>query len=170
MKKVLIIDTSILCVYLEVPGKDTCGSNKDRWNKQRVDELLKKEVQKSTIFVLPLAAIIETGNHIAQAVTEHRYKIAQDLAEIILKTAKEETPWAAFTEQSVLWDIQGLKNLAVEWPELAAQKISIGDATIKSVADYYAKTGLEVEILTGDAGLKAYQPVTPVSTPRRRRS
>ena len=58
----------------------------------------------------------------------------------------------------------------MEWPELAAQKISIGDATIKSVADYYAKTGLEVEILTGDAGLKAYQPVTPVSTPRRRRS
>ena len=170
MKKVLIIDTSILCVYLKVPGKDTCGSDKDRWNKQRVDDLLKKEIQKSTTFVLPLAAIIETGNHIAQAVTEHRYKIAQDLAEIILKTAKEETPWAAFTEQSVLWDIQGLKNLAVEWPELAAQKISIGDATIKSVADYYAKTGLEVEILTGDAGLKAYQPVTPVSTPRRRRS
>ena len=169
MKTVLIIDTSILCVYLEVPGKDTCGSN-NQWNKQGVDDLLKREEQKSTTFVLPLAAIIETGNHIAQAVTEHRYKIAQDLAEIILKTAKEETPWAAFTEQSVLWDIQGLKNLAVEWPELAAQKISIGDATIKSVADYYAKTGLKVEILTGDAGLKAYQPVTPVSTPRRRRS
>ena len=26
MKKVLIIDTSILCVYLGVPGKEACGS------------------------------------------------------------------------------------------------------------------------------------------------
>jgi hypothetical protein len=70
----------------------------------------------------------------------------------------------------VLWDTQGLKNLAAEWPELAKQKISIGDATIKSVAEYYAKTGFTVEILTGDVGLKAYQPATPVPTPRRRRS
>lgn len=169
MKKVLIIDTSILCVYLKVPGKDTCGSNKDQWNKQRVDDLLEKEVQSSTTFVLPLAAIIETGNHIAQAGTK-RYEIAQDLAEIILKTATEETPWAAFTEQSVFWDIQGLKNLAEEWPELAKQKISIGDATIISVANYYAKTGVEVEILTGDEGLKPYESITPIPTPRRRRS
>jgi hypothetical protein len=169
MKKVLIIDTSILCVYLEVPGKDTCGSDKDRWNKQRVDDLLKKEIEKSTIFVLPLAAIIETGNHIAQA-AKKRYEIAQALAEIILKTAKKETPWAAFTEQSVLWDTQGLKNLAEEWPELAKQKLSIGDATIISVANYYAKTGVEVEILTGDAGLKLYESITPIPTPRRRRN
>ncbi|WP_009632213.1 hypothetical protein [Synechocystis sp. PCC 7509] len=167
MKKVLVIDTSILCVYLEVPGKDTCGSNKDQWDKQRVDDLLKKEVQESTIFVLPLAAIIETGNHIAQAVTK-RYEIAQALAEIILKTAKQETPWAAFTEQSVLWDTQGLKNLAAEWPELAKQKLSIGDATIISVAEYYAKMGSTVKILTADKGLEAYQPITPVPTPRRR--
>lgn len=117
-----------------------------------------------------MAAIIETGNHIAQAATK-RYEIAQALAKIILKTAKEETPWAAFTEQSVLWDIiQGLKNLAAEWFELAQQKISIGDATIKSVAEYYARTGLKVEILTGDAGLKEYEPITSVPTPRRRRS
>lgn len=165
----LIIDTSILCVYLEVPGKDTCGSNNNQWNKQRVDDLLKTEEQISTTLVLPLAAIIETGNHIAQAGTK-RYEIAQSLAEIILKTAKEETPWAAFTEQSVLWDTQGLKNLAAEWPKLAGQRISIGDATIKSVAEYYASKSFTVEILTGDAGLKAYEPITPAPKPRRRRS
>ena len=26
MRKVLILDTSILCVWLKVPGKETCGS------------------------------------------------------------------------------------------------------------------------------------------------
>ena len=90
MRKVLIIDTSILCVYLEVPGKETCGSGNNRWNKQRVVEILETEEKASTTFVLPLAAIIETG--------------------------------------------------------------------------------CQVEILTGDDGLKAYQPTTPAPTPRRRRS
>lgn len=169
MRKVLIIDTSILCVYLGVPGKDTCGSDKNQWDKKRVDDLLQKEEKESTTFVLPLAAIVETGNHIAQA-SSKRYEMAQALAEIMAKAADEKTPWAAFTDQSVLWEAEGLKKLAVEWPNLAVQKISIGDATIKTVAEYYAKVGFQVEILTGDEGLKAYQPTRPLPSPRRRRS
>ena len=169
MRKVLIIDTSILGVYLGVPGKDTCGSDKNQWDKKRVDDLLKKEEKESTTFVLPLAAIVETGNHIAQA-SSKRYEMAQALAEIMAKAADEKTPWAAFTDQSILWEAEGLKKLAVEWPNLAVQKISIGDATIKTVAEYYAKIGFQVEILTGDDGLRAYQPTTPVPMPRRRRS
>lgn len=31
MRKVLIIDTSILCVWLQVAGMETCGPNNDRW-------------------------------------------------------------------------------------------------------------------------------------------
>jgi len=169
MKKVLIIDTSILCVYLGVPEKDTCGSDKNKWDKQRVDELLQKEEKESTTFVLPLAAIIETGNHIAQA-SSKQYEMAQALAEIMVKAADEKTPWAAFTDQSVLWEAEGLRTLAAQWPDLAVQKISIGDATIITVAEYYAKIGFQVEILTGDNGLKAYQPTTPAPTPKRRRS
>ncbi len=33
MKKVLILDTSILCVWLDVPGMDTCGPDDDKWDK-----------------------------------------------------------------------------------------------------------------------------------------
>jgi hypothetical protein len=126
-------------------------------------------MKASTTFVLPLAAILETGNHIAQAKAK-QYEIAQALAKIMVAAADEKTPWTAFTDQSVLWDVEGLRKLASEWPALAAQKISIGDATIKSVAEHYAKMGISVEILTGDKGLKAYQPTTPVQAPRRRRS
>ncbi len=169
MKKALIIDTSILCVYLEVPGKDTCGSDNEQWDKKRVDDLLKKEEKEFTTFVLPLAAIIETGNHITQA-SSKRYEMAQALAKIMVAVAEEKTPWAAFTHQSGLWEAEGLKKLAAEWSTLAAQKISMGDVTIKTVAEYYAKMSFTVEILTGDNGLKAYQPTTPVPTPRRRRS
>ncbi|MGL4375199.1 MAG: hypothetical protein ACRCT1_02075, partial [Microcoleaceae cyanobacterium] len=82
MRKVLIIDTSILCVWLQVPGKETCGSDKNQWNKERLEPILADEEKKKTIFVLPLATIVETGNHIAQAKSK-RYEIAQKLAEII---------------------------------------------------------------------------------------
>jgi len=38
------------------------------------------------------------------------------------------------------------------------------------VADYYSKIGFTVEILTGDGGLKAYEPTRVVHTPRRRKN
>lgn len=168
MKKVLIIDTSILCVWLKVDKMDTCGSDNDKWNFARIDKLIEEEKAKKTTLVLPLATILETGNHIAQAASR-RYETALALAEIITAAADGTTPWAVFTEQSVLWEAEELKKLATEWAPLAMQKISIGDATIKTVAEYYAKMGFQVEILTGDAGLKSYQPTTPVPTPRRRK-
>lgn len=168
MKKVLIIDTSILCVWLKIDKMDTCGSDNDKWDFARIDKLIKEEEAKNTTLVLPLATILETGNHIAQAALR-RYETAQALAKIITAAADGTTPWAAFTQQSVLWETEDLKKLANEWPPLAAQQISIGDATIKTVAEYYAKMGYQVEILTADAGLKSYQPPTPVQTPRRRK-
>lgn len=169
MRKVIIIDTSILCIWLGIPGKETCGSGTNQWDKSRVEALLQKEEKESTTFVLPLASILETGNHITQA-KSRQYEMAHKLAEIMTLVAEEKTPWAAFTEQSVLWEAEGLKKLAAEWPNLAKQKISIGDATIKTVAEYYAKIGFRVEIITGDDGLKAYEPTSPIPTPRRRSS
>jgi hypothetical protein len=169
MQRVLIIDTSILCVWLQVSGKTTCGSGAEQWNKERVDQELEREIQAGTTLVLPLATIIETGNHISQAVSQ-RYEMAQALANIMAEAADEKTPWAAFTDQAVLWDANGLKMLALEWAELASQKLSIGDATIKTAADYYARSGFEVEIFTGDKGLKAHQPSFPLSAVPKRRS
>jgi len=98
MKKVLIIDTSILCVWLEVPGMDDCGPDHDKWNKQRLDQKIKEEEQAKTTFILPLASIIETGNHISQA-THSRRERAQALAELMRKSANEQTPWAAFSDR-----------------------------------------------------------------------
>jgi hypothetical protein len=92
---------------------------------------------------------------------------AQELSELIRLAADQSSPWAAFTDQSTLWEPEALRRLAETWPALALQKLSIGDVTIKEVAEFYAKAGYEVEIMTGDRGLKAYEP--PIQ-PRRRRS
>jgi len=168
MNKVLVIDTSILCVYLQVPGMGECGPDSDKWDYERVCNKIEDEIKQKSMLVLPVASLIETGNHIAQA-NGDRYTIAQGLSEIIFKTAKAEEPWAAFTIQRDLWDEDGLLRLGKEWPAFAAQGISIGDATIKDVAEYYSETGCEVEILTGDAGLKSYQPMRrDIVIPRRR--
>lgn len=168
MKKVLIIDTSILCVWLDVPGMDTCGPDKDQWDKARVQQKIEEEQNNKSTFVLPLATIIETGNHIAQA-SHSRRERAVSLAELMTKSADQQTPWAAFSQQSELWSADKLKMLADTWPNLAATKLSIGDATIKDVADYYSQMGYQVEIMTGDQGLKSYEPIQPTEIPRRRK-
>ncbi len=167
MKKVLILDTSVLCVWLDVPEMDRCGPADDCWDRDRVVAKVEQEEQARTTFVLPLASIIETGNHIAQA-RHSRWERAQALADLMHKSAQRESPWAAFSEQSGLWSKEQLKVLAQTWPALAAQKLSLGDATIKDVADFYAQMGCQVEILTGDAGLKKYEPQVPAAIPRRR--
>ena len=165
MKKVLVVDTSILCVWLDVPGMDTCGPGRDQWDYQRVDQKLADEIKANTTLVLPLASIIETGNHISKAAHNRRER-AKELACLMRKTADHKSPWAAFSEQSILWTPDKLKELAKYWPDLVAQKLSLGDATIKDVADYYAQAGFTVEILTGDQGLKSYEPISSGEIPR----
>lgn len=166
--KVLVVDTSILCCWLGIPGKETCGSTTDRWDRQRVEETITAETQIGATIVLPLATIIETGNHIAQAASS-RFELAHTLAEVIRLAADRTTPWAAFSDQDSLWTSEELKRLADDWPVKAVQQLSLGDATIVSVAEYYSRGGFVVEILTGDAGLKAYQPARPIPVPRRRK-
>ena len=168
MSKILIFDTSVLCCWLAVPGKNTCGPDDDYWDKQRIDTLIEDEQQAYSVFVLPIATIIETGNHITQ-INGPCYSYAKDLADKLRDTANEQSPWAAFTDQAVFWTAERMALLADEWPEFAKQGLSIADTTIKTIAEYYAQSGIDVEILTGDQGLQAYQPVTSPIIPRRRR-
>ncbi|MBR0661553.1 hypothetical protein [Neoroseomonas oryzicola] len=166
-RRIIVIDTSILCCWLRIPGKETAGSGEFQWDFERVKKVIDSEVKKRSTLVLPVATIIETGNHIAQC-SGDRFNLAQEFANYLRLSANAETPWAAFTEQLDLWSSEKLNNLANDWPNQAVQRRTIGDVTINHVANWYSKAGYEVEILTGDAGLKAYEPKTPMLVPRRR--
>ena len=168
MRKVLIFDTSVICCLLRVHGKDTAGRDEDRWDYDRISKLVNKERKNRSTFVLPLATIIETGNHISQA-PSRRHESGVELCRMIGAAADAKSPWAPFTDQADLWSSGRLKQLAENWPDLAVARTSIGDATIKDVAEHYAAAGFDVEIVTGDAGLKAYEPLNPVMRPRRKR-
>ena len=166
-RKVLVLDTSVLCCWLKVPGRETAGPLEDRWTPERIASLVEEETAQGSALVLPIASLIETGNHIAQAPAQ-RYECAVALARHIAATADAASPWAAFTEQSTLWEPEKLKAMAAEWPGLAKGGLSIGDATIKQVVEHYTRAGFRVQILTGDAGLKAYEPSPSAQIPRRR--
>lgn len=149
---------------------DKCGSDADKWDLTRVREKLSQEQEQGTTFVLPLASIIETGNHIAHVKSGSRRPFADKLMELIHSSADELSPWAAFTEQSGLWSAEKIKDLSAKWVETVDSRQSLGDASIVHVAEYYHELGFVVEILTGDAGLKAYEPrVVSCNVPRRRR-
>ncbi len=168
-RKVLIIDTSILCVWLKVPNMETCGNDSDRWNFERVDAKIQEELENKTTFVLPLATIIETGNHISQS-NGDAFGLAQRFCELLRKTANEETPWSAFSRQDELWTKEKLIELSEKWPKPASERVSIGDFTIRDVAELYSRTQNMVEIFTGDGGLKAYEvEVNERLIPRRRK-
>lgn len=166
MKKVLVVDTSILCVWLKVPGKETCGSSNALITYDMVADKIEAEKKNGTTFILPLATIIETGNHIAHS-SGDRKSLGSEFAQIMIDSADENSPWAAFTEQSTLWNPKNLKKLAQKWKETVIAGQALGDASIVEVVQYYTDLGYEVEIFTGDEGLKAYEPTS--ETPRRRR-
>jgi hypothetical protein len=167
-KNVMILDTSVLCVWLKVPGKETCGSGASCLNFTKVDGELQTAIEAQYTLVLPLASIIETGNHIAQA-PQWRHERAIALADLMAKAADQATPWAAFSDQQLLWSADGLRSLAAKWPNLAAHKLSIGDVTISEVADHYAKMGYKVEVYSGDQGLREHHMATVLPQPRRRK-
>lgn len=167
-KKVLIFDTSVLCVWLKVPGKETSDPENNLLTFEVVDVKIEDEKKLGTTFVLPIASIIETGNHIAHS-TGDGHAVGHAFADIISETADQISPWAAFTEQSELWKKEKLKVLADRWKESVISGHSLGDASIVDVANYYASAEFDVEIFTGDEGLKAYKPVVTLVKPRRRR-
>lgn len=109
MKKVLIFDTSVLCVWLRLKGFESCGPDGNRWDFERISEKVNSEEVKGTTFVLPLASIIETGNHIAHLRGDKR-NAAVALQDLIIKTADAKSPWAAFERMNELMSAEGLNS------------------------------------------------------------
>ncbi len=99
MRRVTFVDTSVLCELVRVPGKS-----------QRHAEIVaafKDRVEAGEEFVIPITAVIETGNHIAHA-AGHRRPAAETLVRFIEAAIAGTAP---FRLNMVSWDDAFLTEL-----------------------------------------------------------
>lgn len=124
---VRFIDTSVMLNLLEVP--DMCSNAKE------VKEQWKEVLKAEETLILPVATIIETGNHIAHISNGNiRRTIAGKFGEYLRKTAAGEAPWQLY---GVELDKEGLLYLAEHIEENAMREIGTGDLSIIYAYEQY---------------------------------
>lgn len=129
MMNVRFIDTSILLNLLGVPGK--CQ------NREAVTAEFREIVDKGEVLILPLATIIETGNHISRiAKGDERYRVSKLFKEYLIHTAQDNAPWKFYQKG---WKKENIMHLAESFEEYALQKISLGDLSIIYTYEQYKK-------------------------------
>jgi len=153
MATATFVDTSVLCEFLAVPGKS-----------QRPDEIrqeLRERVAARESLLLPVATIIETGNHIAQLGGGPARTCAMRLAHLLRMTAAGEAPWEL---HGITWNGELLNGMcdgvrgALPLEDMAMQGVGTGDVSILAEAEAYRRrvAHVDVRIWTLDAGLAAY--------------
>lgn len=166
-RRVAIIDTSLMCCWLRVPGRDTAGSEPDRWDFQRTERVIQDSLANGYDLVFPMTTLIETGNHISHA-SHSRRERAVSFVEKLREALDGSRPWASFTDQFSTIGAEALVSLCAEWPNRVGDGVSIGDFLITTVADYYGRSGFEVKIISSDQLLRSHVAASPSKIPRRR--
>lgn len=160
-RKVAILDTCLACVWLEVPRKEVVGADNDLWDTERVQCEITERTREGYEIVLPIAVMIEMGNHIAQIKQDKRVEYIERFRSMMSDALAGTSPWILFNNQNELWKRDRLMPLIDTWKTLNEQgeKHSLGDVSILDIATYYRNAGYEVKILTADRLLKAYEQV-----------
>lgn len=119
---VRFIDTSIMCNLLEIP--DMCA------DKEQVKREFREIIDRKETLIMPLATIIETGNHIAHIPDgkgDARYIVTKKFKEFLAKTAESEAPWTLYGNAL---DSKEIKYMSENLEQFLPAKIGIGDMTI----------------------------------------
>ncbi|GAA2994732.1 hypothetical protein [Streptosporangium longisporum] len=147
------VDTSVLCNLLDIPGK-----NQDH---QPVIDQLKKKRQECDL-ILPITAVIETGNHIAQlADGQLRRQHADKLSDLLKLVVTNQAPWVLHT---VEWGENFLRSLlagagtGTTFADHVMVKLGLGDLCILTERELYRArvVNVEVGIWTLDAQLRSH--------------
>ncbi len=153
--QVNFIDTNVLVEILEVPGM--CA------HAARYQGEFKERFGSGEKFVLPVATIVETGNHISQA-NGDRYAVAKRFSDLLRSALSGRDP---FVVRELRWDGPFVEQLLAgnstgeDFVQLAgAGRFGAGDFSILVERDLYvAQTNYrreQVRIWTAEAELGAY--------------
>jgi len=126
MREVEFVDTSVLLNILDVPGK-----NQDR---ERVVEELPEKNARGVQLVIPVSAVIETGNHITNLPDGHSRRVCAERFEKLLSAvARGAVPWAM---HQLPWGDRFLEKLCLgvagtgSFVDCATQGLGCGDLAI----------------------------------------
>jgi len=152
---VRMIDTSILLNILDVPDRNQ--------HREEVAKEFRMLINNSSeTLILPLATIIETGNHIAHIKNGNmRREKAELMAEYLTKTANGNAPWEYFGKEL---DKEDLIHIAQEFPGSAMGGTGIGDLSIIRAYEKYKESvpGIgTIMIWSKDGHLASYKEDMP---------
>jgi hypothetical protein len=156
-RPVWFVDTSVFLNLLPMPMP--------RFQEKREQVIRDYQVKlgEHDSLVLPIATVIESGDHIAQLPTGHeRRQAAVTFSRALGLVASGEAPWVLFSSK---WDGEFLRLLlagaatGIPLVEHAMHKVGCGDLSILVERETYReRTGLsDVRIWTLDAGLAAHR-------------
>ena len=167
---IAILDTSVACCWLDVPGRSAAGSGPRAWNSIRAKKAVDDIIARRGTLILPRAVLIESANHISQCGHSRRF-YATKLMDTVIEAEKGTVPWRQFNEAERLWNIDWYANAKEHWPDYADRKVGLADFSIISIANYFHKLGSEVITLTADDQIHAEvgHLVPPAPSRRRRR-
>lgn len=151
MARVTFIDTSVLLNLLDVPNR----------NADRARVAVEYQARKgSSQMILPLSAVVETGNHVAQISNgDARRKCASMLQDVVAGRAPfvlHQMGWDSIFLQHLL-DGGSTATSLIE--HLTGQVIGCGDMSVLVERDLYrarVAKGTVADIWTLDHGLQAY--------------
>jgi hypothetical protein len=154
MSTVTLVDTSVLCEILQVPEKS------DPAKASGLTAELDRRWKAGERLVIPLTAVIETGNHIAQARGD-RHEVARRFVALLRASVADESPWlvlqtslgAEFLESLCAGDSTGRSLEA-----LASTGVGAGDIAILVERDLLrvGSAVRRVQLWTFDAALAAH--------------
>lgn len=147
MRSVAIVDTSIFCNILNIPHM-----NSDR---KKVMKELKEFVENGTTLLLPMAAIYETGNHVAQLSDgNNRRRFAEVFIDQVKKAIAGESPWQVMQVPT----IEEVGEWLNGFPDSAMRGAGIGDLSIVKEWDKFKRKvpNCRVFIWSLDSDLQGY--------------
>ena len=120
MSAVVIVDSSVLLNILDIPGRN-----------QHVDAVLNRlgeRIEAGDHLFIPMAAIVEVGNHIAHVANGvQRRGAAERFVREVRSALAGEAPWKPInfpSNQDVLRWLEG-------FPEAATRRMGMGDLSIQ---------------------------------------
>ncbi len=168
--KVVIVDTSILIVWLQIPGFEEAGE--ERITYKQIDERLNQYKSEGAYLMLTIACVIESGNHIAQIKdSERRREKVNEFAAFLESVVNNSNGWMMYYSEKDLWSKEEMLKLISMWRENGIYKLSMGDTSILKVANQL-KYIYNVEVFTGDRQLHELSlvPAKPVYAPSKKRN